>query len=584
MRYVLRILKILLLLLLLAAVALWWVSRPLPSSAETLYRGGTILTISGPAAEALLVRDGRIVAVGTEQALKPLLSSEGEVFDLHGGTLMPGLVEPHTHPIATALLGKTVDVSGFSHSSRAEVMTTLREALAKFQPTAWTIAFGWDPVMIADLEPPTLAELDELAPDRPLVILTQMMHDAYANSAALAAAGITADTPAPTGSEFLHDENGELTGTVREVGAIQMLIGAAPKPPEAITTALVQRQLQRYAAAGYTSLGVLGPVGRSNDPLALLARLFKHPAAPLRAQVWALPDQITADMQAGGDNRHALRGVKFWMDGSPFAGGAAWAEPYENSDLVRHRLDLPADHMPHLNFAAEEITDQLRGFHQRGFAIAIHVQGERAVDQALDALETVLNEQPRLDHRYRLEHNALITAVQMQRAADLGVTLSFFVDHVWFYGHRLPELVGASRTNRYMPLATAQQLGHRLSIHGDHPATPINPFRSLHTAVSRHSRLDEAVIANSQALTVAAGLRAMTLDAAWQLGLDSEIGSLEPGKAADLLWLSANPLALPMDQLTSIEVKGTWLVGQPVDTRLWSRHNLGLLWSLLTGS
>lgn len=544
---------------------------------KTLFINGTVLPVVGEPAEALLVEDGRITAIGKQRDLIALAGDDVNVIDLNGGALLPGLIEPHTHPIATALLGATVDVSGASHRSRAEVMQTLADAVDRFSPNGWVIAFGWDPVMIADLEPPTLAELDALSPDKPLLILTQMMHDAYANSAALAAAGITKDTPDPVGGEFVKTASGELSGTIREISAINMVFDAVPQAPGWVVKLLTQLQLQRYAAAGYTSIGVLGPVGRSEEPLALLEDLLNDDDAPVRARVWALPAQLDDSDTPNNTPRYGLRGVKFWMDGSPFAGGAAWEEPYENSELVIKRLGLPHNHLPALNFNQEEFEQIVKDYHQRGFAVAVHTHGERAIDRALDAFESALKAYPRSDHRHRLEHNALITPQQIARARRLGVTLSFFVDHIWFYGHRLAEFVGEQRSARYMPVAEAIRQGHRVSIHGDHPATPIAPFRSMKTAVTRSMRLGDGQLGASQAINVSQALRAMTIDAAWQLGIDQEVGSLEVGKAADLLWVNENPLTQDPQALDQIEVIGTWIDGRRIDSRWYSRRNAQVL-------
>lgn len=570
-----RILKMVLLATLILLAALLYYAYGERSSAPVVFVNGDVVTVTGEVAQALYVADGRIQAVGN---LDTVLAQAGEArqIDLGGGALLPGLVEPHTHPIATALLGQTADISGFRYESREQIIQALKQAAQQYSPNGWVIAFGWDPVMLANLEAPTLAELDDISPDKPLLVLTQMMHDAYANSAALAAAGITADTPNPMGGEFIKNSNGELSGTIREVSAINMMFDAVPKPPELAVSVLTQLQLQRYAQAGYTSLGILGPVGRAADPLGLLRRLLDSENAPLRAQTWALPTQLEERDRPSGNERYGLRGVKFWMDGSPFAGGAAWEEAYENSDLVLKRLELPENHSPHLNFEQSEFESLFNDYHKRGFSIAVHVQGERAINAALDAAEKALALNPRADHRHRLEHNALITPQQIARAERLGITLSFFVDHVWFYGHRLPELIG-DRVYRYMPLAYALKRGHRISFHGDHPATPLKPFRSLKTAVTRNMRFAEGKVAPSQGISVAKGLRAMTIDAAWQLGLDHETGSLEVGKAADLVWLSANPLSVAPKQLDEIAVQATWLAGQRVDVDWFSPANLRLV-------
>ncbi len=560
--------------------ALLIATTPPTAPFELIFTGGDILTMDGsrPSAEALLVRGGRIVAIGDTAGVLGAAGADAVRVDLKGRTLMPGLIEVHTHPLAAALLAATVDVSGFTHDSRLEILRTLRTAAAGFSWTPWTLAFGWDPVMVDDLEPPTLAELDEIAPDKPMVVLTQMMHDAYLNSAALRAAGIERDTPDPIGGEFVRDASGALTGTVREVPAIERVLSSAPKAPTGVTELLLSLQYGRYARAGYTTLGVLGAVGRVDDPVGTIAALSANPRVPVRTIVY----RRAADFDAGAptepaeNDRFRLRGVKLWIDGSPFAGGAATAEPYRDTALSRTRLGLAAGHRGALNYEDDELERTFERYHTEGRALAFHVQGERAVDQVLDVAERVLARSPPADSRHRLEHNALITEAQMQRALGLGFTLSFFVDHVYFYGHRLPELFGVERTARYMPLGSARRLGHRATIHTDNPATPIAPFRAVRTAVLRTPARGGTPVAPKEAVSVAEALRAVTVDAAWQLGLDDEVGSLAPGKAADLVILSRNPLQTAPEKLTDIEVVQTYLAGMPVDARPWTRTNLSL--------
>lgn len=543
---------------------------------DLLFVGGDIVTMAEPAlAEAMWVKDGRIKRLGTADELRAAAGSDAEVVDLKGATLMPGFIEPHTHPLATALLGSAIDVSGFTHDSRAEVMETLREAMDGFLPQPWILAFGWDPIMVRDLDPPTLAELDELSPDKPFVILTQAMHEAFANSAALRAAGIRRDTPDPPGASFGRDENGDLTGDVVEVNAVKYLLRALPALPPAVTELLLRWKLADYARGGFTTIGVLGPVGRAEDPLGLLRTLGDDPYVPVRTVVYGLPTQLDLDSKPDDrhDTRFELRGVKFWMDGSPFTGGATFAQPYADTQLTRERLHLEPGHMGPLNYDLEEFTREFRRFHRAGYHVAVHTQGERAIDLVLDAAESVLREYPWEGHRHRLEHDALITTEQIRRAKALGFELSFFPDHIYYYGDRLSELIG-SRVNRYMPIGTAFREGHRATIHSDNPMTPIGPLRVMRTSMLRVPRKGGEPIAPAERLTVDQALRAMTTNAAWQLGVETHRGSLEPGKAADLVMLSRNPRKTPPEQFADIEVLGTWIDGQPVDTRKASRPNL----------
>jgi len=562
------------------ALFLRW-AEPETAPSQVVFVGGDIVTMAEPLiVEAMWVKDGRIEQLGGAEEVRAAAGTDVEVVDLEGATLMPGFIEPHTHPLATALLGSAIDVSGFNHDSRVEVMETLHEAMDGFLPQPWIIAFGWDPLMVRDLDPPTLAELDELSPDKPFVILTQMMHEAFANSAALRESGITRDTADPPGAAFGRDENGDLTGAVLEVNAVNYLLRALPTLPPALTELLLRWQLADYASGGFTTIGVLGVVGRAEDPIGMLRSLADDPHVPVRSVVYGLPKQIDLDSKPGSDHdaRFELRGVKFWMDGSPYTGGAAFAEPYEDTDLTRERLHLSAGHMGPLNYELEAFTEELRRYHQAGYHVAVHTQGERAVQLVLDAAEPVLRAHPWDDHRHRLEHNALITTEQIQRAKALGFELSFFTDHIYFYGDRLPELVG-SRVERYMPAGTAFREGHRATIHSDNPMTPIGPLRVMQTSMLRIPRKGGEPMAPSERLTVDQALRAMTTNAARQLGVEEHRGSLEQGKAADLVLLSRNPFDTAPEQFDDIEVLGTWIDGQPVDTRKASRPNLtiGLL-------
>lgn len=561
--------------------ALWWWLSPPRVDDNLVLHNGSIITVDEDMriADALWIKDGRIMAVGTKAEV--MAQADGATaYDLKGQIVLPGLIEPHTHPFASALTGQSVDVSGFTYDNRADIIAALKQAADS--GSGPVMAFGWDPILVDDLTAPTMEELNAISPERPLIILTQMMHDAYANHAALRAAGIAQDIDHHA---FIRDDNGNLTGTVREVEGIGMLLGAMPKAPEGAFDLLLNMQLSTYAKAGYTTIGALGPSVNEGDPIKIIHDLAGRSDPAVRTIVYGTPPQLEdPKWQAGSstDNgRFRLRGVKFWMDGSPYAGGAAFDEPYEDTALTRDRLHLTPPHMAALNYSDEEFEALFRRFHMAGYAIAIHVQGERAVRRALDVAERVLKDHPRADHRHRLEHNALITAGQIKRAKQLGFTLSFFVDHIHYYGHRLPDLVGTARTARYMPLGTAVKAGHRVTFHTDNPATPIGPFRAFYTATTRENRRSKIPIGPDQALSRETALRAMTINSAYQLGLDDALGSLEPGKRADLTFLADNPLTVEKDRLQSITVNDTWIDGQPTDTRLINPTNLKLVWALL---
>jgi len=574
MRVVRVLIAVVIILGLLAAWLVVW-AKPGTAPESIVFLGGPIVTMAEPSTvEAMWIKDGRIASLGSRSDVRKA-AGDAEVIDLQGATLMPGFIEPHTHPLASAMLGAAIDVSGFRHDSREELMETLREATNGFTPQPWIIAFGWDPIMLRDLAPPALEELDALCPDKPFVILTQAMHEAFANTAALRASGITKDTPDPAGGSFGRDENGELTGAVLEVNAINYLLRALPPAPPSVTQLLLRWQLGEYASKGFTTIGVLGLVGRAQGALGLLADISADPRVPVRSVVYALPDQVdpTRKPPSNDEARFVIRGVKFWMDGSPYTGGAAFEDPYEDTELTRDVMHLEPGHLGPLNHERDAFAREFSRFHEAGYRVAVHTQGERAIDLVLDAGEAALSAHPWDDHRHRLEHNALITEAQVKRAKALGFELSFFTEHLYYYGDRLPDIVG-DRVARYMPVGTAFREGHRATIHSDNPMTPVGPLRVIRNAVLRTPRKGGAALGPTERLTVNQALAAMTTNAAWQLGVEEHRGSLELGKAADLVVLSSNPLDTPVESLDDIQVLGTWIDGQPVDTRKASRPNL----------
>ena len=552
---------------------------------DLIFFGGHIITMheEDPLNEAVAIHNGKISSIGKKDEIMKLRTWKTKVVDLRGRTLMPGFIEAHCHPIATAILSQVVDISGFNYNSRSEILNTIRVAVKKASPGEWILAFGWDPVLVPDLHKPTLSELDSISNDTPIFILTQMMHHAFVNSAVYKAAGITIDTPNPTGGGvFQKDNQGNLNGIIYEFSALQYILDKMPKTPQGTAELLLNLQYTKYAKAGYTSISVLGPVNIAGNPLQFMENLSNN-GSPVRSYVYPIKNQLDGSTYSNdyGNDFFKIKGVKLYMDGSPYTGGAAFSEPYLNTDLTLNRIGLKKNHRGSINFTEDSLLTTLTYYHTNNYQIAIHAQGEVAIQGILDAFTKILYKYPRSNHRHRIEHNALITKEQIAQAKKLGLTLSFFIDHIYYYGDQLEYIVGSKRAERFMPIQSAISAGHHSTIHTDNPATPVDPFRAISTAVTRKTKNDKFILGKDERISAYDALKAITINAAWQLFEEQNRGSITIGKSADLVILSHNPLETKNKEIKNINVISTWIDGKQVSHSPYTWKNLKLILLIL---
>ncbi len=558
------------------------------NNADKIFLGGDIITVddNNPEAQAVAVRNGKIQAIGSEPEVLKYEGPNTEVIDLKGNTLLPGFIDIHTHPILSAKTAETIDISGFNHKNQAEVMESLKKGIEEKGSGEWVIAYGWDPAILRNLEAPTLNELDQMAPENPLFIIAQTLHSGLANSLTLEAAGITKDTPDPEGGYFDKDENGELTGLIVEVGAMTKIADATPKYPRAAYLYLLTKQMETYSKAGYTTIVAPGLQPLIPKHIQSLQEVAEHPNAPVRVLTYPLFDRLekTDFKPSEGNQKFKVLGPKFWIDGSPYAGGMAMNEPYLDNEFTRNKLGIKSGEKGHLTYDDERLFFLVDKFHKEGWQIAAHIQGERAAKQFLDAVEKAQQSFPRKDYRHRMEHNALVTSEQLKRAFRLGVTPSFYIDHIYYYGDALKEvIVGPKRASRFMPINSAKKAGHRFTIHTDSPSSPIGVLREMRVAVTRKTRSGKYVLGADEAITVDDAIKAVTINAAWQIFEEDTRGSLKVGKLADFTILSRNLKKIPPEEWKNVEIIGTYLSGEPAVNEGWSWRKINLMIQTIWG-
>lgn len=522
---------------------------------------GTVLTVDDarPTAEALAVADGRIVAVGTRADVQPHLGPDTEVVELGDGCVMPGFVEAHGHPLmeAIVLADRIVDIRPVTMAAPDEVLAAIRDEVAK-RGADGAYLNGWDPLLQVGLPEPTLAWLDEQAPDSPLVIIHNSGHKGYFNTAAAHANGLTRDTPDPKGAKYGRAADGELDGTAEETGAVFSLIGGAIDANG--YPAMLLAETARLNRAGLTTCSEM-----AFDPMfrPALDALRGDLTVRLRTYEMSTAAMTTTESVDNGDDVVKQVGIKIWVDGSPWIGNIDLTFPYLDTEATRS-IGVTPGSCGCANYTREQLTEIVAAYLPLGWQMACHVQGDNGVDTILDVYEQALQAHPRDDHRLRLEHVGAITDAQLQRAHDLGVTCSIFVDQIHYWGDVVVDgLFGPEHGNRWMPCGSAVATGMRISLHNDPPVTPEEPLRNMAVAVTRTAPSGR-VLGPEQRLTVDQAIRAQTIDAAWQLFADDVIGSLEVGKYADLVVLSADPRAVPPETIADLDVRATYLAGKRV--------------------
>jgi len=537
--------------------------------ADIIFSNGDIITVDDryPEAMALAVGDGKILAIGDPKQMRSRQGPDTQIIDLAGKTVMPGLIEPHSHPILSAMLYDWIDVSGFTHADGATVINSLRKGAAGKKDGEWVLAFGYDPILTRDLKSLNADLLDDISTTCPILVLVQTMHTAYVNHKALEMAGIDDNTPQPPGGQFVKDKNNRLTGMVIEQAGILPFLILVPPAPREKNIGLLDRQVSRYAAAGYTTVGAAGLFPAIPNALEIIKSRVESKDSPVRLTVIARSDDLENNRELppeSANDRFLHAGVKFWYDGSPYTGNMFLDERYLDSELMQHGLGLPTNNCGTPVLPKEKLLALVQHYHKTGRQIAIHGQGDRAIRDILDIYENVLRTFPRKNHRHRIEHGLLFPPDQIDRAVSLGITTSWHMNHLYYYGEALrDEIIGPERAGVSLPVASAIRAGMINSLHNDSPMFPAEPFKLVRTAVTRKSR-QGSTIGSGQGIHLDEAIKAVTINAAWQMFLENRVGSIEKGKYADLAILSENPRKTDPDQLDKINVLETYLEGRKV--------------------
>jgi predicted amidohydrolase YtcJ len=514
-------------------------------------------------AEALLVEGDRIAAVGSEDALRAQTGGRARVVDLAGRALVPGFIDAHGHFPGAGIYAVFADLN----SPPIGTVETIDELVARLELRAaetaagdWVIGMGYDDTLLAEARHPTRADLDRASAEHPIQIWHISGHMAVLNSLGLERLGIGADTPDPEGGIIRRAaETGEPDGVLEE-SATEFIAAGVPPPSLLEGLAIAREAAARYTRAGVTTAQSGYTMKALMQSLPWLVRLG---LVPLRLVLW--PGMEVADEILDGsyafasyDERWVKSGaVKLIADGSIQAYTGYLSRPYHvppgDDPDFRGYPRLPRD----------KLFERVQRYHEHGLQVAVHGNGDAAIDDILDAFENAQRAHPRGDARHVVIHAQMARDDQLDRMKQLGVIPSFFSLHTYYWGDRHRDIfMGPERAERMSPARSAVRRGLRFTIHTDSPVVPMEPLRLIWSAVNRVST-SGARIGDAQRITPGEALRAVTIDAAYQHFEEGEKGSLEPGKLADLVILSASPLDRP-EAIDRIRVLETIIGGRTV--------------------
>ncbi len=567
-------------------------------TADTVFVNGKIYTVdpAGSVAQAVAIRDGVIAAVGSDTEVRAQIGNATRVIDLEGRLVLPGLIDAHMHPAGG---GEMLTACSLNYQAWTidEIMARITACLkdkARGDGQDWLRVPAWFRQATkpagADL---SAAVLDRLDTDRPVVVIANDFHTLAANTAAMKAAGITRDTPNPGGGEIVRDAQGNATGIFLDA-AIGLLLGAEPAPsPEeqaANTLASVRAAIKEVNAQGVTTIfsagsgegdlaafdtiyqsGDLSVRGvfaimfspeQAADPAAAVATIRKHAADFGRAGTAVRPG-ITIDR------------AKIFVDGviqAPAQTGAL-VEPYlHNVGTADQPHWVPSEKSGSLYYNQDLVTGMLDALVANGLSAHLHTDGDQAVHIALNAVETVRQRHDAPAFRPGFAHNEMMTPQDYARFAQLDVVPVLSLQ----WGKRAPDTIDSVEPyigpERFPYLETAgkfHQAGARVAFGSDWPVDALDEWRAMQIGVTRENPapltpIYEGRLGDDPGLDIATAIRAFTINAAYSLNLEDRIGSLEPGKYADLIVIDRDLTIIPSDQIAQTKVLLTFVGGKEV--------------------
>ncbi len=533
-----------------------------PNAADLVLINGKIVTVDEKEsiAEAVAVKYGMIINVGTNREIKRLIGKDTRIIDLEGKTAVPGLMDSHCHITGTAMsMSGVLDLSEEAGvGSIADIKKKLAEKAASTPKGEWITGVREDDYKLAEKRHPTRWELDEAAPYHPVTISTVGGHFSIANSKAFELAGVTKDTPDPEGGMFDRDpETGELTGGLHEEA--RGILGRAMPPRKALSrqeaAEVVKRMLLEVASTGLTCIYD----NAGSTQVRAVLDLKNRGDLPIRFRVDLGIEHFREMNKLGmvynpfGDEWVKICGMKFFFDGAISARTAAVAEPYLHRDNFYGVMATTEE------LAGKTILDA----YEAGCRISAHANGERAITMYLDIMEEAQEKYPRDDPRNRIIHCTVVNPELVARIKKLELLPTIFGAYPYYHGDKLIPAFGEKRLERMFAARSFLDAGVKISANSDYDASPYPPLMGIHAMVNRTSKAGKP-IGRTQKVSVIEALKLYTINAAYHSFDEDLLGSIEEGKCADMVVLGKDILTVPPETIIDIPIQMTLVGGKVI--------------------
>lgn len=538
---------------------------PSPMPAETIYYGGNILTGVGLPGDrpqrvtAMVVDKGQIVAVGDDASVLRARGQHADVVDLHGAFVMPGINDAHVHLAEAGRRKLAVDLEGCR--SLAQMLERVRTAAAAAPAGQWLLGGGWDHTLWPGSMLPSRWDLDAVTGQHPAMFSRVDGHISVANSAALAAAGISKDTPEPQGGDIDRNRDGEITGILREDPAERLVRKNIPAPSHATRTRALALALADAAANGVTSV----QDNSDWEDFLVYEEFEQEGKLPVRVSEWLRFDdpidllKAHRAWHAAGDRMLRTGMLKGFLDGSLGSRTAALNAPYTddpgNNGILRYEQAT-------LNQMTAERAES-------GFQIGFHAIGDRAIDAALEAFHRAQqalgapeNAGRFAQARDRIEHSQVVDPPDIDRYREMGILASMQPNHLLTDMNWAAARLGPKREQFAYAWKAFLDAGVTVAFGTDYPVEPISPFRGLYCAVTRENESGTHSYFPEHKLTIGQALYAYTQASAYAEFAESYKGKLIPGYVADFVVLDRD-----LTKVTPSEILGTRVLQTVVDGR-----------------